>query len=74
MAKNGLYYKHTELAMLDWPLSEFNKLVANGDIRRPEAYKLVLKVCGFSVKRGVVKPMAVKPSVRLLHLDSEKII
>lgn len=52
VAKTGLYYKHTELAMLDWPVSKFNKLVANGSIRRPEAYKLVLKVCGFSVELG----------------------
>lgn len=39
-----LLYTNKEVKALSWTIAEFNNLVSTGDIRHPEAYKLVLRV------------------------------
>ena len=41
------YYLHRELESCGWRLHTFNRLVSLGEIKRPEAYQLTMKLFGF---------------------------
>ena len=43
-----LVMKHTELECLTWSMNEFSRLVADGSVRRPNVWRLMLQVRAFN--------------------------